>query len=166
MRKLFTVVLMLVSLLFFSCSRMKDFYGIPFGSTKEDVKTYLQNEKWEIEEQEEIITAKKANGKYAGKTVKEMSFSFDVGRFYSASVVFYSAAINDEPSFISIINQIKEKYKFNKVYYEDEYMHVYENGVKDMFSYSEFFYPSFSLYNYKNAGPDKNKKAEKFHEDI
>lgn len=90
MRKLFTVGLMLVSLLLFSCSRMKDFYGIPFGSTKEEVKTYLQNEKWEIEEQEEIITATKANGKYAGKTVKEMSFSFDVGRFYSASVVFYS----------------------------------------------------------------------------
>lgn len=166
MKKNIGICLVLFSLLLFSCNRMKDFYGIPFGSTKEEVKTYLQSENWYVEEQEEIITATKGNGKYAGKTVKEMSFSFDVGRFYSASVVFYSVAINGEPSFISIINQIKEKYKFNKVYYEDEYMHVFENGLKDVFSYSEFYYPSFSLYNYKNAGPDKNKKAEKYHEDI
>ena len=45
MKKLFTVGIILVSLLLFSCSRMKEFYGIPFGSTKEEVKTYLQNEK-------------------------------------------------------------------------------------------------------------------------
>lgn len=137
MKKLFTVGIILVSLLLFSCSRMKDFYGIPFGSTKEEVKTYLQNEKWEIEEQEEIITATKANGKYAGKTVKEMSFKFENDKFCLAEVNFYKNDIKGEPEFLEIVETLKKENGFNKPLIESGgVFFTYSNVAKDVLIYN------------------------------
>jgi len=145
------VIMVVISLLLFSCSRVKEFYGMPFGSTKEEVKTYLQNEKWDIKEQEEIIVATKANGKYAGKTVEEMSFKFEKEKLCLAEANFYKNDINGEPEFLEIVENIKKENGFNKILIESEgVFFTYSNGANDLLIYNlDGFIKSITLSSHK-----------------
>ncbi len=115
MRKLFTVGLMLVSLLNLHAEEMKSFFDVPFGSTIEQADKIIKDKGWNTELKEQTLICTKTDGKYAGKTVLRIRYSFKDNYFYSVQVVFDPAARYKagEPLLFKITDAFREKYDFN-----------------------------------------------------
>lgn len=115
MKKLFTVGIILVSLLNLHAEEMRSFFDVPFGSTIEKTDEIIKDKGWNTELKDQTLICTKTDGKYAGKTVLGIRYSFKDNYFYSVQVVFDPAARHKagEPLLFEITDAFREKYDFN-----------------------------------------------------
>lgn len=115
MKKLFTVGIILVSLLNLHAEEMKSFFDVPFGSTIEKTDEIIKDKGWNTELKDQTLICTKTDGKFAGKSVLGIRYSFKDNYFYSVQVVFDPNKKTDlsEPLFFEITDALRKKYDIN-----------------------------------------------------